>query len=89
MTLIFKNQTVVPNATSAEQGLTQSLAQGNTFLNVDTTSISAITTTTAPTTAAEVADTTASVANTLKITMGIAVWLPILFTMLTGLFSWL
>jgi hypothetical protein len=41
MTLIFKNETVVPNATRAEQGLTESLSQGNTFLAVDKTSISA------------------------------------------------
>ncbi|CAB1328158.1 unnamed protein product, partial [Coregonus sp. 'balchen'] len=41
ITLIFKNQTVVPNATSAEQGLTDSLSHGNTFLNIDPTSITA------------------------------------------------
>ena len=31
MTLVFKNQTVVPNATVERQGLTDSLSQGNTF----------------------------------------------------------
>nr|XP_046183631.1 protein DSE2-like [Oncorhynchus gorbuscha] len=62
MTLIFKNQTVVPNVTSAEQGLNDSLSHGNTFLDIDTTSITARTTTSAATTVA--ATTTATTTTT-------------------------
>ncbi|KAJ8001092.1 hypothetical protein DPEC_G00187640, partial [Dallia pectoralis] len=39
MTLFFINQTVVPNATSAEEGLINALSKGNISLNIDTTSI--------------------------------------------------
>ncbi|XP_036789382.1 UV excision repair protein RAD23 homolog [Oncorhynchus mykiss] len=62
MTLIFKNQTVVPNVTSVEQGLNDSLSHGNTFLDIDTTSITARTTTSAATTFA--ATTTATPTTT-------------------------
>ncbi|KAJ8001107.1 hypothetical protein DPEC_G00187790 [Dallia pectoralis] len=76
MTLIFVNQTVVPNLTSAVQGLALSQAQGHTFLNIDTNSISA----SLPAAAAQnTASTTAFKANILTITVGI------LFTMLTRL----
>ena len=39
MTLIFNNQTVVPNATVAVETLTEALSSGTTNLNVDNTTI--------------------------------------------------